>query len=659
MRKTYYNFYSALNQRLIDALSAGIAFCLAYQIRFEWHIPPDSAYQMWLLLPGVMLGHVLVSSSLGTYRLIWRYVGLPDALIVARNHAAFSAMLLALRICLPPQYAILRIPVSVIVVELMLSLAGAIGARVLRRLQDENMLGWAVPGRAAKRVLLVGAGSAGVRVIKEIAPHADMKPVGFVDDDPRKMGAVIGGLRVLGPICDLPAIITEYGIHEVIICIPRVPRAILKLVWAACELLDVRARIVPTLEEILQGTTSIAAFRQIDTADLLGREPFTLSLNDPQVVAAYAGKRILITGAGGSIGAELAFQLSRLAPHDLILLDKDENGLHAACLRIQAERTGIPLYPVIADLRFATRLQRIFSDFRPEVVFHAAAHKHVHLMELNPCEAVLNNVIGTRNLVEQSLKVGVSRFVLISTDKAVRPTSIMGASKRLCEMIVQAHNGGSHFSCVRFGNVVGSHGSVVPIFQKQIARGGPVTLTHPEVKRFLMTIPEAVSLLIQAGTLESGGDIFVLEMGEPVLIRDLARDLIELSGLRPADIPIAITGLRGGEKLSEDLVDPATEKLLPTSFEKIRVIRSQPFDLGRLTEKLAAIEQAALQNSPEAIFQILLELNIGFQPSEAMATSAPTVGKGEARAYGEMRSTHLSDGAPRRPQLAAQRRALN
>jgi len=330
----------------------------------------------------------------------------------------------------------------------------------------------------------------------------------------------------------------------------------------------------------------------------------------------YRGKRILITGAGGSIGSELAYQLCSVDPEQLILLDKDENGLNDSYLRLRTRAPGLSIYPVVADLRFPDRLRSIFEALSPDVVFHAAAHKHVHLMQMNPAEAVLNNVVGTMNLVDKSIGFGVSTFVMISTDKAVKPTSVMGATKRICEMIVQAQHrkGDGNFCCVRFGNVLGSRGSVVPIFREQIAKGGPVTITHPDARRYLMTIPEAVCLLIQAGTLSSSGKTFVLEMGEPVLIRSLAQDLIELSGLRVGrDIKIQMTSLHQGEKLDEVLADDSTEQLLPTRFEKIHMINDIEVDSGCLSKKLRQLQAAAHRESREEIFAIFRDLNIGFQ----------------------------------------------
>ncbi len=609
-----YDFYTKLNQRIIDALIAGFAFYLAYQLRFEWQVPSEHDYQMWVLVGAITVGQVSLSSLLGAYRLVWRYVTLADVVLIARSYAAFSAILFIVFFAVPNRWALFRIPRSILVLQFLLSLTAALSARVLRRLLYERRHRLSSDPHKAKRIVLIGAARAGVMVTRELSARNGVKAVGFLDDDPKKLGTVINGVPVLGPISSLPSVVRDYGVEEAVVCIARVPRAILKQVWGVCEPLLVRVKIVPTLEEILQGKTNIAAFRDVELSDLLGRDTFKLSL-DETALAAYRGKRILITGAGGSIGSELACQLFRLDPEQLVLLDKDENGLHEACLRLPAASTGPIVHPIVADLRFPRRLEALFRRLRPEVVLHAAAHKHVHLMEMNPCEAILNNVVGTRNLVEYSLEFGVSRFVLVSTDKAVKPASIMGASKRVCEMIVQTQpdHGRPHFCCVRFGNVVGSRGSVVPIFEKQIARGGPVTVTHPDVQRFLMTIPEAVCLLIQAGSLGSSGDIFILDMGEPVLISDMARDLIELSGLRPErDIRIEITKLRPGEKLREVLFDDATEKLLPTRYEKIKVINGQPIELRQFERHLTALENAAHRGSAQDVYRVLEGLNIGF-----------------------------------------------
>jgi FlaA1/EpsC-like NDP-sugar epimerase len=620
MKQIHYEFDSVTNQRIIDALMAGGAFYLAYQLRFEGAIPPDSRYQFWLLFGVIMLGRVLSNSLLRVYRLIWHYFSLRDAIYVSRSYLAFSAILLLLRLGLPSSWWLLRVPLSIIVIEYAFALGGALGARSLRRLLHEGIhRGKQAEGAAARRALLIGAGRAGVMVAKELAARADIKAIGFLDDDPKKAGALINGLPVLGPLSLMPSVVGEHDVEEVIICISKIPRATLKQVWAYCEMLPVRTWTVPTLEEILQKKVDISHFREVLMADLLGRDPIGMSAEHADVVAAYRGKRILITGAGGSIGSELACQLFNLKPAQLILLDKDENGLNDTFLSIQPEPAGVKVFPVVADIRSPARLEAVFSRFRPEVVFHAAAHKHVHLMEMNPCEAVLNNVSGTRNVVELSGRLGVRRFVFISTDKAVKPKSVMGATKRLGEMIVQVncHNGHTDtaFSCVRFGNVVGSRGSVVPLFQKQIANGGPVTITHAEAERFLMTIPEAVRLVIQAGILGPAGEIYVLQMGDPVSIQNLARNVIELSGLRPGkDVEIKITRLRDGEKIREDLVDEGRESLFPTRFEGINVIRGQGFDPKLFMQQLTALEEAARRESVLEVYHLMQGFDIEFRP---------------------------------------------
>lgn len=629
MRKLRFNLYTTANQRLIDAVVSGLALYLAYQLRFDGHIPAASTRQLWLVLPAVAAGQILLNSLLRLYRLVWRYIGLADALILARGYILTMVILLGIRFGLISVAPELCVPVSICIMYFVLAFGGSVGMRAVRRLQYEGMPSKAWNGKHLRQLLLIGAGRAGAMLAKEIACRTDVKPVGFLDDDPNKLGSVINGLPVLGPIDSLAEVVAEHAVDEVIICMAKVHRNTLKKIWAVCESLPLRARIVPAFEDILRGKANIAAYRDVEINDLLGREPLELRADDPQMLGAYRGRRILITGGGGSIGSELACQLAGLDPQELVLLDKDENGLNDTCIRLRTLQTAASIYPVVADLRLVPRLQEVFSRFRPEIVFHAAAHKHVYLMEMNPCEAVLNNVFGTRNLIEEGVRYGMRRFVLVSTDKAVKPSSVMGATKRLCEMLVQAQRlqGAQHarsFCCVRFGNVIGSRGSVVPIFQKQIARGEPITLTHPEVERFLMTIPEAVSLLIRAGTLGSAGEIFVLDMGEPVRIVSLARNLIELSGLRPGlDVPIHITSLKSGEKLREELLDTNHEELAPTTFEKVGRVRTEPFEAKAFMETLSVLEAAAWQGNSEGVLRIIEDFGIGFRTGVVASEAAP------------------------------------
>ena len=623
MQPLKYDPYSALNQKLLDGCLAGLAGYVAYQIRFDGHVPLDARFQLACLLPLIVLGRVLLNQFLGTYRLIWKYVGLADAAKLATNHAALSAGLLVLRYATPAGWAMVQVPLSVIALEYLLSLAGSLSARALRRMMHEGLASHALNGAAAVPVLLIGAGRAGTRVAKEIRSRIDMSPAGFLDDDPKKQNSMVCGLRVLGRVSELAATIQRHEIREVIVCLVKPPRKTLRTIWAVCEHLDVPVKLVPSLDDILHGRVSIASFREVEMKDLLGRDPVVLSAEDKELLEVYGGRTILVTGAGGSIGSELAYQLHLLKPKRLVLLDKDENGLNDTDVRLRGHPT-VEVVPVVADIRSRERLRSIFAAYSPDVVFHAAAHKHVHLMEVNPCEAIANNVVGTRHLVELSLAFRVGRFIQVSTDKAVNPTSVMGASKRVCEMIVQVrrNQNHTHFCCVRFGNVLGSRGSVVPIFQKQILQGGPVTVTHPDAQRFLMTIPEAVCLLIQAGTMAHTREIFVLDMGEPVLIKDLARDLIELSGLCPGrDVRLEITQMHPGEKLAEELVDEQTESLDPTRFAKIRKISSETLDPEEFLVKLEALEQAAASGHSEQVYDALADLKMGYSRKiEALPT---------------------------------------
>jgi FlaA1/EpsC-like NDP-sugar epimerase len=621
--KLEYDFYTSLNQRIIDGALAGLCFYVAYQLRFDWNVPAPYSFQLWCILPAIMAGRVLVNSALGVYRLMWRYISLTDALAVGRGLIVFSAVLLVFHFMDPHRWGFFRVPRSIIAIDFLLALTAMLSARVLRRLlYHQQWVGLVGRGKvSANRVLLIGAGSAGIQVAKEIAFCPDFKVVGFLDDDPKKNGLTVHGLPVLGPTQSLQRVVERYSVNQIVVCIARPPRVVLRRLWATCESLAVQIKTIPTLDEILQGQVNIAAFRDVQMQDLLGRETIDLFARRSEVEAVYQAKRILVTGAGGSIGSELVRQLMDLKPAELIALDKDENGLFELCSRFGSteELTERKIHPVVADIRFPARIRGIFSHFRPEVIFHAAAHKHVPLMEMNPSEAILNNVSATRDLVDLSLEYGVSRFVLISTDKAVRPTSIMGATKRLCEMIVQARSangkkGHTNFACVRFGNVMGSRGSVIPLFQEQIVRGGPVTVTHPEVERYLMTIPEAVFLVIQAGALGSMGEVFILDMGDPVGILHLASDLIELYGMQPGkDIEVKVTELRPGEKVREELIDGASESLASTGFDHIFVVQSKPFDATPFARKLAELEEAARNESLQEIYRILGELNIGFQ----------------------------------------------
>ena len=411
---------------------------------------------------------------------------------------------------------------------------------------------------SAKRVLIVGAGDAGVLVVREMQknPQINLIPIGYLDDAKEKQNNQIYGVPVVGSLNDLAKTLDNRQVDEVIIAIPSAPGRVVRLVADVCRLKAIPFRTMPGIYELIGGRVSVNRLRDVDITDLLRRD--LTRINDELVGASISGKTVLVTGAGGSIGSELCRQIARWGPASLILLGHGENSIFEALIELREDYPSLPIRPVIADTRDYPRLMDVFSNHRPEIVFHAAAHKHVPLMEVNVNEAVTNNILGTRNVVNVCNQTDVKRLVMISTDKAIRPVNVMGATKRMAEMIVldTARRTSKAFSVVRFGNVLGSRGSVVPLFKRQIARGGPVTVTHPEMKRYFMTIPEAVHLVLQASAMGDSAEVFVLNMGQQVRILDLAEDLIRLSGLQPGkDIEIVFTGIRPGEKLAEDLWD--------------------------------------------------------------------------------------------------------
>lgn len=447
--------------------------------------------------------------------------------------------------------------------------------------------------RKKNKVLIIGAGDAGAMLLREIERYhiANRQVVGFIDDDKNKTGKILLGVKVLGTRNELVKIAAEKGIDEIIIAMPSVKGKEIKAIINICKETNCKLTILPGLYEIIEGKVSISQLRPVDIEDLLGRDPVKL---DTTAVKEYlAGKIVLITGAGGSIGSEIVRQVAKMQPKKLLLLGKGENSIYEITQEMKIEYPQLKTVPIIADVRDKERINAIMDYFKPQVVFHAAAHKHVPLMEYQPAEAVRNNILGTKVVADAAAAHNVETFVMISTDKAVNPTSVMGCTKRVAEMYVQSMNKNSNtrFVAVRFGNVLGSRGSVIPLFKKQIAKGGPVTVTHADMKRYFMTIPEASQLVLQAGAMAKGGEVFVLDMGEPVRIYDLAKDLITLSGLIPdKDIEIKITGLRPGEKLFEELLsaEDGTEK---TTHRKIFTARIKEIDKAELDKQIAEIAE--------------------------------------------------------------------
>ncbi len=532
------------------------------------------------------------------YRGWWRYVSISDLLGIVRASlvstlivvAVWFAVMLqipAVRQALPPGIA--TISQGVFMADLFGTILLPAGLRMITRLYHEEFR--TIEGHRLKRFLIVGAGNAGEALLREIhrMAVAQYDVVGFIDDDPIKRGINIHGIPVLGTVQELPGICEARHIEEIAIAMPSATRQQLRRVIQVCQGAKIRFRTVPSITDIASGKLRVSQIRDVDINDLLGREVVRLDL---ELIEAFArNKTILVTGAGGSIGSEMCRQICQFGPGRLLLVEQAENPLFYIERELRRQFAGIRLMPMICNITDRERVDGIFRRYKPEVIIHAAAHKHVPLMELNPCEAVKNNVMGTRVVADAAERHGATNFVMISTDKAVNPTSIMGASKRLAEMYIQdlGRTSKTQFVTVRFGNVLGSEGSVVPLFKKQIAEGGPVTVTHPEMKRYFMTIPEASQLVLQAASMGRGGEIFVLDMGEPVKIVDLAMELITLSGFRPGDdMEVVFTGPRPGEKLFEELRIEG-EDMQRTGHPKISISKNIPMDRTRLCAGIAEV----------------------------------------------------------------------
>jgi FlaA1/EpsC-like NDP-sugar epimerase len=582
------------------------AFVFAYLLRFDFQIPAKEFSRLLHQLPYVVLLQMGILALLGVYSFIWRYVGMPELKTFLRAACASAIPLLALRVFLPEPLEIWRIPFSIVIMDTAFGFGSLFGMRVLRRGLHEHQERRRAPSKetgADVPALLVGAGQAGVLAAREMLNRGDMRLAvkGFVDDDPAKQGAVIHDLEVLGTTDDLPRLVKELQIAQVVITIARITRGDILRIIDICHKIPVKMRIIPGLYEILQGKVQVTRIRNVQIEDLLGREP--VLLDEKQLGEFLAGKRVLVTGAGGSIGSELARQVARFAPSQLLLVDRAEFGLFNIDMEMRRNWPQLPIVPVVADIGEEARIRSVFSAYWPQVVLHAAAHKHVPMMESNPVEAITNNVLGTQLLGKISGEFGVEAFVLISTDKAVRPTSVMGASKRVAELVVQdlACRYKTRFVAVRFGNVIGSAGSVVPIFREQIRRGGPVTVTHPDMRRYFMTIPEAAQLVLQAGAMGEGGEIFILDMGEPVRILDLAVAMITLTGLKPfEEMDVVFTGLRPGEKLHEEL-ELLGEEIAKTRHPKIFIGKLAAYPPEEVERALVRLEELALGGKRDSI----------------------------------------------------------
>jgi FlaA1/EpsC-like NDP-sugar epimerase len=569
-------------QVVLDCLVLSTAFAAAYLLRFDFQLPSNEFRNLLVQLPAVVLLQFIALTITGARSPIWRYTGIDH--IKSFLYASLGSVLVVtiLRVQLPDAYQVWRVPLSVNFVDVMLAFGGAFGLRVLRRhvyetgkrrrqVKNGNGNGHAANGKK-QSVLLIGAGQAGVLAANEIEGRGDLDLAikGFIDDDRMKTGrSVVQGHKVLGTTKDLARLVQKLGIDHVIITIAQASRQEIHRIVNLCEQIPIKVRIIPGLYEILDGSVGISRIRDVQIEDLLGRDPVQLDV--ASISRELAGKTVMVTGAGGSIGSELARQVLRFSPASLLLVERAEFALFDIDQELRQMDPMQSIVAQVADVGDEVKMRHLFSFYRPQIVIHAAAHKHVPLMESNPFEAIKNNVLCTRHLAELAGEFKTEVFVLVSTDKAVRPASMMGASKRVAELVVQDLNRRheTRYVAVRFGNVIGSAGSVIPIFSEQIRKGGPITITDKRMKRYFMTIPESAQLVLQASAIGKGGEVFILHMGEPVRIMDLAETLITLSGLKPhEDIKIIETGIRPGEKLYEELRFE-TEETAATEHPKI------------------------------------------------------------------------------------------
>jgi FlaA1/EpsC-like NDP-sugar epimerase len=554
-------FFRRSLQVAFDLAVLSSAYWLGFLFRFEFSLPSAWLTPSLIGWPYVVLIEYAMLSALGVPRYSWRYISMRETARIALALALATGILVGLRLALPMVLEIAVLPYGVLCMNFFLCFVGLVGVRATRRMYGETQeRKLRSAGRKRERVLLIGAGQAGVVIAREIASRPDLAlhPVGFLDDDHLKVGSHIGGLPVLGGIDQIAEIAARKRVTRVLITIANAAGAQIRAITMRCRDAGLDTKIIPGIYEIVGDRVNLSRIREVAIEDLLGREQ--VQLDEDQLNASIRGAVVMVTGAGGSIGSELCRQVCRYAPSRLVLVERFENALFEIHRELVGLYPELTVDPQIGDVTDARRMAQVFGDARPAIVFHAAAHKHVPMMEQNPGEAVKNNVGGTRLIADLADRVGVDRFVLVSTDKAVNPTSVMGATKRVAEIYTQAlaQRSKTRFVTVRFGNVLGSNGSVIPIFKQQIAAGGPVTVTHPDMQRYFMTIPEASQLVLQAGAMGAGGEIFILDMGEPVKIVDLARDLIRLSGFRPdEDIEIKFNGVRPGEKLFEQLATDA------------------------------------------------------------------------------------------------------
>lgn len=606
----------------VDVALIAVAYVAAFLLRFDFSIPTD---QWAIFLKGlwiVLAIKPLVFLVSGLYRNLWRYASLHDAMEIFKV-ITISSVMAVFTVMYVRHFD--SFPRSIFILDWFLLFSLVSASRLVWRIYREMYYLPLKASGSGKKTLIVGAGEAGSMLLKEMRKQhgSEYNIIGFVDDDRQKQGMMLHRVPVIGTIDHLKGLVRKHKIEEIVVAIPSAHGKMLRRIVGACEKAKVAVKTIPGITDIITGKIAISQIKDVDIEDLLGREPVVL---DEQSISSYlTGKKILISGAAGSIGSEICRQVARFNPAKIILLDAAETPLFYTEKELAQKYPELRIIPLVADIRNSARIEMVFDQFMPEVVFHAAAYKHVPMMEYNPVEAVTNNTLGTRKLADAAHRFGVKNFVMISTDKAVNPTNVMGASKRAAEIYVQAlaQKSQTRFTTVRFGNVLGSNGSVIPIFKEQISKGGPVTVTDPDIMRYFMTIPEATQLVLQAGCIGKGGEIFVLDMGEPVRIVDLAKELIHLSGLVPyEDIDIVITGLRPGEKLFEELLIQG-EGIKPTSHEKIKVAAAVPSNIDGVTAAFDDVAALAKVSDIEGIMEFLQAFVPEFKPSYTFSGTPP------------------------------------
>ncbi|WP_420129574.1 polysaccharide biosynthesis protein [Longimicrobium sp.] len=601
---------------LLHLLLVPLGYYMAFALRFDFRPPERHIDLFWRTVPYLMVLRMASFAIFGLFHGWWRHVGMRDLIDLVRATTLSSVLLVValfmtgdLTSAASAQRGVEMLPRSVLVLDWITALVLFGGLRFgVRAFREERLLPWRA--RRGKRALIIGAGTAAERLLRETQREGESEicPVAMVDDDVTKRGMRLHGVPVVGTSRDLKSLVASNGIKLLVIAIPSATRQEMRDIVEACLETGVDFKIVPSVRELLDGRARLGELRKVQIEDLLGRDAIDLGVEGPR--GDLEGRTVMVTGGAGSIGSELARQVAGFGPRRLLVLDQAESPLYFTNIELRAAHPELEIIPIIADVTDAARMESVFARHRPDFVFHAAAYKHVPLMEDNPVEAVRNNVIGTLTVSQAAARYGAEKFVLISTDKAVYPSSVMGATKRLAEQIVLGwpalRTADTDFRAVRFGNVLGSDGSVIPVFKRQLAAGKPITVTHPEVTRYFMTIPEAVQLVLQAAALpDAQGRICMLEMGEPVRIVELAENLIRLSGLEPyTDVPIVFTGLRPGEKLHEELME-AREATVPTAISKVRVVQTVEPEPDALTSGLDRLAAAAAVGSAEDILDAI------------------------------------------------------